>query len=463
MSAPIAPMTMATDGAAAPEPILSVRHLAKSYRHYASPRDRILESLWRGRRKLHTDFRAIEDVSLDLFRGETLGVIGRNGAGKSTLLQLITGTVQPTAGTLEVRGRIAALLELGAGFNPEFSGRENIHFYAGLLGLTTAQIGERFDSIVAFSELGEHIDRPVRTYSSGMYMRLAFAVAAHVDADLLIIDEALSVGDAFFAQKCIRFLRDFQRRGSILFVSHDTGAILGFCDRVVWLDRGRVRAIGPAKPIVEDYLAAFTQTDQDGASQQSRHSTRAAAAGAGLPAEAVDRRMAYINASRHRNDLEVFAFRPDAKSFGRGGADIDAVRIETDDGRPLIWAVGGELVTLAVEVVAHRAIARPIVGFFVKDRLGQLLFGDNTYVSQAGNAVPLAAGERLLARFRFRMPILATGDYTVAAAVADGDVADHVQHHWIHDALAFKAHASSAATGLIGVPMHEISLERLQR
>ena len=440
------------------EPILRARHLSKSYRLYASPRDRIMESLWRGRRKLHHELRALDDLSLDVNRGETVGVIGRNGAGKSTFLQLVTGTVQPTSGTIEVHGRIAALLELGAGFNPDFTGRENIHLNAALLGLTPKEIAERYDSIVAFAELGEHIERPVRTYSSGMYMRLAFAVAAHVDADLMIVDEALSVGDAFFAQKCIRFLRKFQENGSILFVSHDTAAVLGFCDRVIWLEQGRVRAIGPAKVVVEDYLAESASASQgDGEFARPR---RAATDESGLPASTIDGRLRLINASQHRNDIELFAFKPDGASFGKGKAEIVNVRMETEDGQPFSWCVGGEMATLAIDVVAHAPIARPIVGFLVKDRLGQHLFGDNTYLSHAGDAVPMAAGERLRARFRFRMPILSVGTYTIAVAVADGDVADHIQHHWIHDALAFTSHASSAATGLIGVPMHEISIER---
>jgi lipopolysaccharide transport system ATP-binding protein len=437
--------------------MLRTRNLSKSYRIYSSPRDRVVESLWRGRRKLHHEIRALADVSLDIDRGETVGVIGRNGAGKSTFLQLVTGTVQPTSGTIEMHGRIAALLELGAGFNPDFTGRENVHLNAALLGLTPKEIAERYQSIVAFAELGEHIERPVRTYSSGMYMRLAFAVAAHVDADLLIIDEALSVGDAFFAQKCMRFLRRFQETGSILFVSHDTAAILGFCDRVVWLDQGRVRAIGPAKPVVEEYLADAAQAVQGGGGATAR---RGATDGSGEPATAIDARLAWINASPHRNDIELFAFRPDSASFGRGQAEIVGVRLEAEDGKPFSWCVGGEMVTLAIDVLGHAAIRRPIVGFLVKDRLGQHLFGDNTYLRHEGDAVPIAAGERLRARFRFRMPILASGTYTIAVAVADGSVADHIQHHWIHDALAFTAHASSAASGIVGVPMHEISLER---
>ncbi|MBM3535861.1 MAG: ABC transporter ATP-binding protein [Alphaproteobacteria bacterium] len=441
------------------EPILSIRNLSKRFRHYASPRERLAEALFRRPAPAGQEFWALRDVSLDLNRGETLGVVGRNGAGKSTLLQVITGTLRQTHGEVRVGGRIAALLELGAGFNPDFTGRENIRLNAAILGLTSRQVNDRFDSIVAFSELGVHIDRPVRTYSSGMYMRLAFAVAAHVDADLLIIDEALSVGDAFFAQKCMRFLRRFQQNGSILFVSHDTSAVLGFCDRALWLDQGRPRAIGPAKPVVEDYLAAFAEgLEGEVAAERSRR--RNGNDESGTPATLIDARLPWLNASPYRNDIELFAFKPDGASFGRGQAEIVGVRLESEDGQPFSWCVGGEMVTLAIDVLGHAAVRQPIVGFLVKDRLGQHLFGDNTYLRHEGDAVPIAAGERLRARFRFRMPILAVGTYTIAVAVADGSVADHIQHHWIHDALAFTSHTSSAATGLVGVPMHEISLER---
>jgi len=257
----------------------------------------------------------------------------------------------------------------------------------------------------------------------------------------------------------MRFLRRFQENGSILFVSHDTSAVLGFCDRALWLDQGRTRAIGPAKPVVEDYLAAFAE-GPDGDAEAQRGRQRNGHAESGTPASQIDARIPWLNASPHRNDIELFAFKPDGAAFGRGKAEIVGVRLETEDGQPFSWCVGGEIVTLAIDVLGHDAIRQPIVGFLVKDRLGQNLFGDNTYLRHEGDAVPIAAGERLRARFRFRMPILAVGTYTIAVAVADGSVADHVQHHWIHDALAFTSHTSSAATGLVGVPMHEISLER---
>jgi lipopolysaccharide transport system ATP-binding protein len=211
---------------------ISVRGLSKCYQIYEQPEDRLKQALLprlhrlagRAGRRYYREFWALRDVSFDVRRGETLGVIGKNGSGKSTLLQIICGTLTPTSGEVQVTGRVAALLELGSGFNPEFTGRENIHMSGAVLGLTREQVDARFDDIVAFADIGAFIGQPVKTYSSGMYVRLAFAVIAHADADILVIDEALSVGDVFFAQKCMRFLRKFQQTGTVIFVSNDASA-----------------------------------------------------------------------------------------------------------------------------------------------------------------------------------------------------------------------------------------------
>src|SRR5262249_6313517 len=198
---------------------------------------------------------ALQAITFDIRKGESVGIIGRNGAGKSTLLQVMCGTLRPSTGSIEVKGRIAAMLELGAGFNPEFTGRENVHMAAAVLGLSADLIRKRYPSIVAFAGIGDFIDQPVKYYSSGMYARLAFAVAAHVDADILIADEILSVGDAAFQRKCMRFIENFRARGTLLLVSHSAATVAAICDRAVWLDAGSVRAIGPAKEVCADYLA----------------------------------------------------------------------------------------------------------------------------------------------------------------------------------------------------------------
>lgn len=215
-------------------------HITKVYRLYDSPVSRLKERLWGGRRHFHRDFRALEDVSLEVHTGETFGIIGRNGAGKSTLLQIIAGVLKPTAGRVKVEGRVTALLELGSGFNPEYNGRENIILSGQILGVSEAEMKRRLEVIVRFAELEEFIDQPVRTYSTGMLMRLAFAAAIHVDPDVLIVDEALSVGDVYFQRKSLDRMDYFRKAGkTVLFVSHDPGLVQRFCDRALWLEAGR--------------------------------------------------------------------------------------------------------------------------------------------------------------------------------------------------------------------------------
>ena len=248
--------------ALAVDALISVRGLGKRYEIYAQPRDRLLQSLFRGRRQFFQEFWALADISLDVMRGETVGIIGRNGSGKSTLLQLIAGTLTPTTGAVEVRGRVAALLELGSGFNPEFSGRENVFLNGAILGLPRSEIEARLPEIVGFSSLEEFIDRPVKTYSSGMLMRLAFSVAVNVEPDILIIDEALAVGDIAFQLKCIERLERLTKSGvTLLFVSHDTALVKTFCQRALYLERGRLRAMGTPDVVTELYALDIRQAE----------------------------------------------------------------------------------------------------------------------------------------------------------------------------------------------------------
>jgi lipopolysaccharide transport system ATP-binding protein len=436
---------------------ISARGLGKCYSLFERPEDRLKQMLSFGRRKYYREFWAVKDVGLDVYRGETVGIIGRNGSGKSTLLQMICGTLTPTSGELRVNGRIAALLELGAGFNPEFTGRENVFMNASILGVERTEIERRFDSIAAFADIGRFIEQPIKTYSSGMHVRLAFAVAAHVDAEILVVDEALAVGDFVFQQKCMRYLREFMKSGTVLFVSHDIAAVTNLCDRVLWLEQGRVLLSGAAKDICEAYLAAGQEAQQGGggeAGKPARNTYRTKRSGV-----IVDQRLKYINASALRNDIEVFRFDPDAKSFGKGGATIQDVQLLDEQGRTLSWIVGGETITLSVKAIANQTIARPIIGFFIKDRLGQNLFGDNTYLSYRDSPVAVQQRGTLQARFVFQMPLLPPGRYSVCAAIAEGTQENHVQHHWIHDALIFESHARPMhVAGLVGLPMIDVLL-----
>lgn len=427
--------------------VISARGLSKAFAIYRRAEDRLWQILFRNRRRFYQEFVALQGVDIDIRRGETVGVIGRNGSGKSTFLHLVCGTLQPSGGSITVNGRVAALLELGAGFNPEFTGVENIYLSASILGLDRQTIDARLDDIKAFADIGDFIERPVKTYSSGMYARLAFAVAAHVDADILIVDEILAVGDAAFGQKCMRFIRKFKERGTLLFVSHDAASVVNLCDKVVWLDKGVVRGVGPAKAMTRRYLASLYELDEQAGEQPVNEAP---------PAK--DHRFEELSASTLRNDIKIFDFNPATTWFGERGATIEKVRLVDLDGRPFALLQGGEMARIEVHARADAPLTRPIVGFLVNDRLGQPLFGDNTFLTYRLDPVPVGLGERLIARFEFQMPFLPTGDYSVTAAIAEGDPENHRQHHWLHEALILHVKSSHVARGLVGIPMRSISI-----
>ncbi|MET1079724.1 MAG: ABC transporter ATP-binding protein [Pseudomonas sp.] len=361
----------------------------------------------------------MHDVSFEVRRGETLGIIGRNGAGKSTLLQIICDTLTPTSGQVQVHGRIAALLELGAGFSPEFSGRENVYMSAAIHGLSHADIESRMAAILGFAEIGDFIDQPVKTYSSGMFVRLAFAVIVHLDADILVIDEALAVGDVYFTQKCMRYLREFAKTGTLLFVSHDTNSVVNLCQRAVWLDKGRMMKFGEARQVSDAYLGSF-------------YEDRLADA---TPLEANGVSVEPVVSDAIRNE------------FGLGGGRIESCQLLDAEGQVVRLLDAPQRVSLVVVCVAHTRIESPILGFFIKDRLSQALCGENS-IKWLPERPEMPAGSRWRVEFEFLLPHLATGQYTISVALGAGTQAQHVQHHWIHDALDFKAQADPNLTGL---------------
>lgn len=411
------------------EPIaISVKGLSKSYRAYSRPRDRLKQFFAVGLKQYFSEIHALRSVSFEIKKGEIVGIIGRNGSGKSTLLQLICGTVEPSTGTIEVDGKVAALLELGAGFNPEFTGRENVFLNAALFGLTQNQIEERFERIAAFADIGAFMDQPVRTYSSGMFVRLAFAVIAHVDADILVIDEALAVGDAYFVQKCMRFLRQFTANGTLLFVSHDTNAVVGLCSQALLLSQGELIRVGKPKDIAEFYLKASLD--------DSRSGSGLGPGSGSAPGSSED---------------------SSGNDFKSSRAEILKVELLDDRGSGILTLDGGERVTLKVRARATEPITSPIIGFLVKDRLGQTLFGKNTY-SANEKASSLAAGESVEAVFKFQFPRLAAGQYSVGVAFASGTDLDHEQLHWIHDATVLQVYQSGLTSGLFEADFDQIQL-----
>lgn len=461
-SMPNTPITPAgassIDGATNPERILSVHSISKIYQKFQTPSDRLKQFvlprvrsiLGLGDHDYFHEFRALDQISFDVLKGETIGIIGQNGSGKSTLLQIITGTTHPSSGNIQTHGKIAALLELGAGFNPEFTGRENVLLSGAIYGLTADEIAVKFDAIVDFSGIRGSIDQPVKTYSSGMLVRLAFSVVAHVDADILIIDEALAVGDAFFVQKCMRFLREFKKNGTILFVSHDSGAVVNLCDRAILIDHGKVIIDGDPKSVTEYYLSEVytslaNEKHEGGFSQSS-------------PQEQRDPIKKQTDQSDPKDHVSPKAD-VDNKSFGSLGMQIETVELKNLDGSQLQYIVGGETVRVKITAQVFKKITEPIAGFFIKDRLGQTLFGENTYLTYQDNPLSFANQNRVSAEFTFVMPILPPGDYSICASLAEGTQEDHIQHHWIHDALVFKSHSKSMSTGLVGIPMLDVSFK----
>ncbi|NMG17511.1 Putative ABC transporter, ATP-binding protein [Aromatoleum bremense] len=442
--------------------VIRVRGLGKCYETYTAPHHRLLDLLWRGPHRRARHFWSLRDLSFSVRRGEAIGIIGRNGAGKSTLLQLLCGTLDPTEGQVQVRGRVAALLELGAGFNPDFTGIENVYLNAAILGLSRAQIDARLADILAFAEIGDFVHEPVKHYSSGMFLRLAFAVVAHVDADVLIVDEALAVGDALFAQKCMRFLREFRSRGVLLLVSHDIPSVTSLCDRALWLEHGSLRMAGTAKDVTEAYLEAVYAERQEVAGLRPNEGgagsdmARPATGGELL---AHDARRDLLIHSNLRNDLEVLPFDAEARGFGTGHVRVNWVGIRDHAERPLAWLVGGEEVMLEVRFEAFAQAADLIVGFMFKDRLGQVLFGENTYLACLDATPVFEAGMQGAARFAFRLPYLPSGEYAISVGIAAGTQEHHVQHHWVHDALVIRCVASHVTHGLLGVPMASIQLQ----
>lgn len=427
---------------------IKVENLSKCYHIYDKPQDRLWQMLTRGRKQFYKEFWALKDVSFEVKKGETFGIVGRNGSGKSTLLQMICGTLNPTSGTIQTNGRIAALLELGSGFNPEFTGRENVYMNATVLGLTKKEIDERFDKIIEFADIGDFIEQPIKTYSSGMVVRLAFAVIAHVDADILVIDEALAVGDAVFTQKCMRFLRSFMRKGTVLFVSHDVNSVLNLCDKAIWLNHGLIQQMGKTKEVIESYIQLISQEIYGNEVTLKKISGKNSN-------ESVSNEKDFIDEG---TSASFFAQLNESSGWQTGRAEILSVKLFDKDDSITSILHGGELVKLEIIAKAKDSISSPILGWFVKDKLGQSLFGEHTF-SYMKTPIELNTNDKLRSVFQFNLPLLPNGDYTITVSIAEGTPFDHIQHHWLHDALVIKVTSDKLRYGLVGIPFKEVSIE----
>jgi lipopolysaccharide transport system ATP-binding protein len=438
---------------------IKVDHLSKCYQIYDNPQDRLKQSalpkiqrlFGRATRRYFREFWALKDISIVVKKGETVGIIGCNGSGKSTLLQLICGTLNPSDGQIQVNGKVAALLELGSGFNPEFTGRENVYINAALLGLSNAQINQRYSEIVKFADIREFIDQPVKTYSSGMMVRLAFSVIAHVDADILVIDEALAVGDAIFTQKCMRFIREFQKKGTLLIVSHDLAAVQNLCSRAIWLDRGLFRMSGSSKLVALDYLRFIFQESSENF-ELSEIKPRN-----NLPME-TDHQLDHELAIDYGVKITVKDQIGLSGGWRTGMAEITEVKIERADGKDFSVFEGGERVNLKIFGQTFKDMDDPILGFLVRDRLGQDIFGENSLSFTDRCPIKICNGGKFECEFSFQLPMLPNGDYAVMASVAEGDLVNNIQHHWLNEALILHVSSSKVRWGLCGVVFNKIEL-----
>ena len=397
-----------------------VQGLGKHYQIYDKPHQRLAQMLWRGRRRFYRDFQALEDVSFTLARGGTLGIIGRNGAGKSTLLQIICGTLTPSAGSVEVNGHIGALLELGTGFNPEFSGRDNLRINAAIHGLSEQQLEERLDDILAFADLGEFIDQPVKTYSSGMYVRLAFSVVVHVDPDILVVDEALAVGDALFQAKCMtRMKRLLDDGASLLFTSHDVAAVKAMCGQTLWLERGRARASGDTATVTRAY-------SQDWIDEANRMRLPVGAPTASAPTA--------VELSDTLQEPTLVH----APRTGSGAAQFVSIGWRGPDGVCERQLCGyGDALVLRARMRVAAPCRNLVVSYHIKDRANQHLLGSHTREHPQVYGRDWRPGDEFLVEFSFAA-VLHAGDYSVTMLIASiGDVAhytDAVFLDWVEDA-----------------------------
>lgn len=383
--------------------IISVRNLTKQYYLYNGRMQKLVSLLFGA----HTGktFNALKGINFDITPGECVGIIGKNGSGKSTLLKVLTGVCTPTEGTASINGSVSALLELGAGFNPELTGIENIYFYGHINGRSRQEIDSSLDKIVSFADIGDFIRQPVKSYSSGMFARLAFSVAINMNPDILIVDEALSVGDLKFQRKCLREMEKIKDSGkTVIFVSHDTNVINNFCSRVIWINDGEIKAIGNPTEVTKMYTSYMAYNSES----QKKYSN-----------------VETEKDSEWQNMDTTF-------SFGEGKIQITGVRINSSLG---LFRTSANLETeISIRALAHQAVDKVGFGIMLKDYVGNPLFTVNNYIYSKKN-VAVPKNQEVVGSFKFKFPPLQQGQYVLSTTVSEGTQLDHVQHHWIHDAV----------------------------
>lgn len=395
--------------------VIKVENLTKIYKLYDKNTDRLKEALHPFHKKYHKEFYALKNVSFEVKKGQMLGIIGKNGSGKSTLLKIITGVLSASAGSVKTNGKISSLLELGTGFNPEYTGIENIYFNGMIMGFTKEEMDKKLSEIIEFADIGDFLYQPVKTYSSGMFVRLAFALSINVDPDILIVDEALSVGDIRFQQKCFRKIDEIKKTKTVILVTHDIGAVNKFCDNVIWINEGKIVDSGDAYRISKLYQAFMVQSKLSKSKRTDK-----------IKENYTDDKKYKLD--RVDKELDI---------FGDGKAQIieigmfDAV---TDDKLEDLSARVN--VKLFIRVKYNEEIMGPIVGFTLKDRLGNTILQTNSYILNEP-LEDVIENQIETYSFEFIVPNLNDGTYSISPAIASGIQENHIQHNWIHDAIVF--------------------------
>ena len=408
---------------AANEYMIRVRDVSKLYKLFDRKKDRLLDALGFSRKKRYTEHYALRHVSFDVHKGETVGIIGVNGSGKSTLLKIITGVLAPTEGEVAAGGRISALLELGAGFNMEYTGIENIYLNGTMMGYSREEVDEKLDAILKFADIGEFVHQPVKSYSSGMFVRLAFALAINIEPEILIVDEALSVGDAFFQAKCYHKFEEFRNEGkTILFVSHDLSSISKYCDRVIVLSAGEIVAEGKPKAMVDLYKRLLVKSPE------------------------ADRKETAEQAGRHKEALEVIPWNPSVVEYGEKQAEITEISIYDEEGNLTNSIYKDEPYEICISVSFKAPVEAPICAVTIKDLKGIELCGTNTMYE--GQDLPsMMPGDSVTVRFRQTMT-LQGGEYLISVGCTGYSGGEFHVFHRLYDVVSLNVVSSKNTVGV---------------
>lgn len=422
--------------------VLEIKNISKSYKFFDSELKKNIHYFFNfinSNSQIYSKKKyAVDKISFSLKKHDSVGLIGINGSGKSTLLKIIAGIIKPDSGHIISRGKIASLIELGAGFNHDFSGRENILLTGILYGLTEDQILSKIDQIIKFADIGNFIDEPVKIYSSGMIVRLAFSIIVYLDFDILLIDEALAVGDIAFVQKCLYFIREFMKKGTIILVSHDISLVNSLCNKCAWIDNAKLIQFGDSADVTSRYLKSVLNI---GNSKEINSDHKI------LNSFKNNKNKHLIKQS---NRTEVYNNLDKSYGWKSDKVEIHDVNIYKNLKKVKILK-GGELVSLVISFKVRDNFEHPIIGFLVRDRLGQDLFGENTLILQGSSNLNLRKNQIFSASFQFEFPNLKDGDYSLMCSFANGTDLNPTQYLWLDNALIFKVHSGDVRWGSLGI------------